>query len=855
METQTQFVGRYKKDLSIENLRAKVARRKSITQKESRHNEFKKCRGLSLADANVSVLKECELPPLEETNESSILKAQETTLVGKSKEHLNQRRDMLQRFKEEKQLRKLKEQREKAAKGVFKCGTYKSDGTILPVWGSQPTAKIKPKEKQAPPAVPRITRSMAKAEPAGNKTNKTQHVTTVLNSSKISVERGITKGCGQNSALKKPVTKVAPSQRGVRAAVTTTSTTKPALRNNVVTKSQNKTTKETKTIENAKKSQISEQPKLKEAKPLPKENAVEMESSLESHEAPHERKPSFAPQNFVFKPMDGLSPYKFKPMTPRRANAFLTPCFIWSPLKGERNNLPVPLMCNKEQTAVEQVPESSQVEKVLALEHMPEPESSELEVEHKSEPESSELEVEHGEKVLPVEQIPEPESSDLEMANHSVEQQKVPADVFLTAADAPILPSSPTPNIQKENEQEAPKEPEHGVPYFRDILKFEIGRLSLLCCEWDKRIEMDIPEDAKDLIRTTVGQTRLLMNERFKQFEGLVDNCEFKRGDKETTCTDLEGFWDMIYFQIEDVKAKFVNLGKLEENSWQQNTAPTKKIIKKKIAPAATSKSSQGDNGRAAARSRLAAIKAALKNKGKQEEPNVEAPALPTQVEEVVFDAGFFRVASPAKVANSFRAKCSSSWSSPTPQPITSCIQQSENSTGEQMTEATPATVTSPIRKSLFENTEEESLQIDEMHSVPVAETDKAACAFQVADLTKYLVPTEHSSFQLCESPVPEEVGMAPSRSVFVEETAGISVSFVDDVFTCSPQTNGPPAQPTSPPRESDGVCGPQDVNALNDHLDFLGSCTPFNMVNRATFKCDAVTTGDDLMVFSPLQK
>jgi len=55
---------------------------------------------------------------------------------------------------------------------------------------------------------------------------------------------------------------------------------------------------------------------------------------------------------------------------------------------------------------------------------------------------------------------------------------------------------------------------------------------------------------AKDLIRTTIGQTRLLIAERFKQFEGLVDNCEFKRGEKEITCTDLDGFWDMVNFQV-----------------------------------------------------------------------------------------------------------------------------------------------------------------------------------------------------------------------------------------------------------------------------------------------------------------
>lgn len=62
---------------------------------------------------------------------------------------------------------------------------------------------------------------------------------------------------------------------------------------------------------------------------------------------------------------------------------------------------------------------------------------------------------------------------------------------------------------------------------------------------------------AKDLIRTTVGQSRLLMAERFKQFEGLVDNCEFRRGEKETTCADLDGFWDMVSFQVRTWSAEF----------------------------------------------------------------------------------------------------------------------------------------------------------------------------------------------------------------------------------------------------------------------------------------------------------
>lgn len=53
-------------------------------------------------------------------------------------------------------------------------------------------------------------------------------------------------------------------------------------------------------------------------------------------------------------------------------------------------------------------------------------------------------------------------------------------------------------------------------------------------------------------MRTAVGQARLLMKERFKQFAGLVDDCELGRGEKKTTCMDLQGFWDMVYFQVGD---------------------------------------------------------------------------------------------------------------------------------------------------------------------------------------------------------------------------------------------------------------------------------------------------------------
>ena len=78
-------------------------------------------------------------------------------------------------------------------------------------------------------------------------------------------------------------------------------------------------------------------------------------------------------------------------------------------------------------------------------------------------------------------------------------------------------------------------------------------------------------------VRTVIGQARLLMCQRFKQFSGLVDDCAYNRGEKETTCTDLQGFWEMIDYQVEDVKEKFKQLKKLQEKQWKIEEVVTKK--------------------------------------------------------------------------------------------------------------------------------------------------------------------------------------------------------------------------------------------------------------------------------------
>lgn len=256
---------------------------------------------------------------------------------------------------------------------------------------------------------------------------------------------------------------------------------------------------------------------------------------------------------------------------------------------------------------------------------------------------------------------------------------------ILAPPKSPIRsPSHPSPILAPASPA-CPQEPQHDVEYFRSEMVTETERLSGQCAQWEPRVDdPSIPEEMRDSMRTVVGQARLLMKERFGQFRGLVDDCELGRGEKITTCTDLQGFWEMIYYQVEDVNKKFGALSEAESRGWQEECRPPprQKRVPKKQPPSAASKPSGGPGTNAAAKSRLAAIKAAMKAKQQATEAKkaaqveaegtvqatgsaVDNPAPEPQdlqsqnqaqtPETLVFNGGFFQVESPAKPTGSVR--------------------------------------------------------------------------------------------------------------------------------------------------------------------------------------------------------
>ncbi|KAK3873747.1 hypothetical protein Pcinc_021254 [Petrolisthes cinctipes] len=215
------------------------------------------------------------------------------------------------------------------------------------------------------------------------------------------------------------------------------------------------------------------------------------------------------------------------------------------------------------------------------------------------------------------------------------------------------------------------------VDHFLAEVKKETDKLRAMCEHWRGVLNatQHISEDSVGDINVAIGQGELLMKERFVQFCGLIEDCRLGRGEKEVTPQDLQGFWDIIYVQVEDVLRKFHRLDCLEKEdvAAERKSVPVQAKVAKKIIPKQPCpkklKASSGLHAHIqAARQKLKQEKEAkLKEKSKFSESKLcneventniketnangveKENSPPSNTEKVVFDAGFFKVETPAK--------------------------------------------------------------------------------------------------------------------------------------------------------------------------------------------------------------
>ncbi|XP_065098626.1 disks large-associated protein 5 isoform X2 [Paramisgurnus dabryanus] len=543
-----------------------------------------------------------QLPEIELSMDAScIIATQDNASKTKSAKDVNaaaeERKKMLARYKENKTLQKEKEKREKEKKGVFKVSLYKPQPL-----GYLPSNSARPvKGKIAEPnQSTRVTRSMM----------QNQKLTVERQAAPKKVEmappsRAPTKNNPKPLASTKG--RIATVEPSIRAPTTrSVSKTKPAAVTNPVADTKAPKTRSTMKCPSAPssgkdKAAQGDTKTNAENKPAEKKDTAVDSGAPKEEEKPKAAPSSFAPQGFVFQAPDGLRSFQPEPLSPRSASAFLSPSFLSDP--STETTFPSPP------------------------------------------------------KVVPP--APTVSSSPPSLSTPPPDYPSTLPSVSST----PPAPSTPQPsNSAMPLPPSVPVEPQHDVAYFRAAMVSETERLTVLSELWQSRFDdTSIPEETRDLMRTAVGQARLLMKERFGQFSGLVDDCDLGRGEKITTCTDLQGFWDMVYYQVEDVTKKFNALKEAEARDWKEEAkpAPRKRVVIKK-PPIPGGKTATGGGASAAAKGRLAAIKAAMKAKQAAEqkatetsERNQETPSLDPAntipLQTVVFHGGFFQVESPVK--------------------------------------------------------------------------------------------------------------------------------------------------------------------------------------------------------------
>ncbi|XP_028393345.1 disks large-associated protein 5-like [Dendronephthya gigantea] len=151
--------------------------------------------------------------------------------------------------------------------------------------------------------------------------------------------------------------------------------------------------------------------------------------------------------------------------------------------------------------------------------------------------------------------------------------------------------------------------------YFRNMANSEIDRLKSCCAHWETVQEEMIPEEVKGKLRTVIGQVQLLVTKKFKQFSGLLDLSEDTTAKKKALVSDLQGFWEMMYLQVEDIDKKFAELEEIKKNNWEEKKVEVKKKNVKRIAKAKRSASKTANPKVSESRNKFREMRAQMKAK------------------------------------------------------------------------------------------------------------------------------------------------------------------------------------------------------------------------------------------------
>lgn len=116
--------------------------------------------------------------------------------------------------------------------------------------------------------------------------------------------------------------------------------------------------------------------------------------------------------------------------------------------------------------------------------------------------------------------------------------------------------------------------------YHFGILDAEIARLQGKVRHWTEyKNEKSPPEVAFGMIGTAIGQTELLLRKKFIKFRELINI--FVAGQQNLVPDDLEGYWQTICIEIDDIDRRYAELDAWQSNEWENPRKSAQKTAKR----------------------------------------------------------------------------------------------------------------------------------------------------------------------------------------------------------------------------------------------------------------------------------
>ncbi|KAL3837040.1 hypothetical protein ACJMK2_022430 [Sinanodonta woodiana] len=108
--------------------------------------------------------------------------------------------------------------------------------------------------------------------------------------------------------------------------------------------------------------------------------------------------------------------------------------------------------------------------------------------------------------------------------------------------------------------------------YYLRVTEVEEARLLSSCSKCELELVSDsLPEEASGKLRATIGKANLLISQKFRQFKDLCQqHINPEPGAKLTKWEDLQGFWDMMKIQVDDVDMMFTEVDLMRQNGWRE---------------------------------------------------------------------------------------------------------------------------------------------------------------------------------------------------------------------------------------------------------------------------------------------